>query len=370
MEKFQQLKEKLRIVIFCGGYGTRMWPMSCKSLPKQFQPLLKEESFFKDALGRVKLSFKSEDIFVSVPEEQVKFIYDQAPEIRRENIIAEPERRDTLGAVGYATSFMEKHFPGSLMAVIWGADHLVKEKEKFNRLILAAASVCQDKDVICKVDVWPTYPSTANGWVKIGKVVGKVNNFTVHEFQKFVEKPDLENAKKMFADKNYLINTGYFVWRSSIMLEQYKKYAPDCYHHLSLIQDAIGRSDEKEILRKEYSQIEKTSVDYGVLEKLPSESVLVIPSEFGWYDAGSWDLLYEALARGERQNVTKGEVEFMESQGNLVYLPKRKTAAVIGVEGVIIVDTPDGLLVCGRKKSEMVKKFVDILKEKGKKELL
>lgn len=370
MEEFPKLKEKLRIVIFCGGYGTRMWPMSRQSFPKQFQSLLGETSFFRDAIDRVELSFKPEDIFVSVPEAQANLAKDQCPEIPTKNIITEPERRDTLGALGYVTAFMEKHFPGSLVAVIWGADHLVKEKEKFNRIVLSAASVCQEKEVVCLIEVKPTYPSTANGWVKIGKIIGKVNGFSVHEFKEFVEKPDLERAKKMFVNDSYLINTGYSVFRSSVMLKLYQKYAPECYSHLALIAEAIGKSNEREVLRLEYAKIEKTSVDYGLMEKLPSESVIVIPSEFGWYDVGTWDLLYEALARGQRENVDRGEVEFMEAHGNLVYLPKGKIASVIGVEGLIIVDTKDGLLICKRGSSGDVKKFVEFLKEKKKNEYL
>lgn len=366
MEKFPDLTEKLRIVVFCGGFGTRMWPMSRQSLPKQFQPLLEEHSLFREAVDRVELFFKPEDIFVSTPETQATFVRDQSPEIPTQNIIAEPEKRDTLGALGYVTVFMEKHFPSSLVAVIWGADHLVKEREKFNRIILSAAGVCQKKEVVCLIQVKPTYPSTANGWVKVGKVLGKANGFSVHEFREFVEKPDLKKAKKMFADRNYLINTGYSVFRSSLMLKLYQKYAPECYEHLSLISEAIGKDDEKEVLHTEYSKIEKISVDYGLMEKLPPEYVAVIPSEFGWYDVGTWDLLYEALARGQRENVTKGEVELMEAHGNLVYLPKEKIAAIIGVDGLVIVDTPDGLLVCKKGNSAGVKKFVELLKEQGK----
>jgi len=370
MEEFKELEEKLRIVIFCGGYGTRMWPMSRRSFPKQFQPLLGDNSFFAEALARVRLSFPPEDIFLSTTEDQVDFVKEQAPDIPPQNIIAEPERRDTLGAVGYATSYIDKYYPNSLMAVIWGADHLVKDKEKFNRLIKSAATVCQTKDVICKIDVKPNYPSTANGWVKIGKILGKVNNFSIHKFEKFIEKPDIRTAKKMFKDKNFLINTGYFVWRSSFMLKQYEKHSPDCFKHLAVIKKAFGDQNAKEIIAREYTQIEKISVDYGVLEKLPSDDVLVIPSEFGWYDVGTWDLLYEALARGQRENVTKGEVDYHEAQGNLVYLPKGKIASIIGVEGLVVVDTPDGLLICKRGKSEEVKKFVERLKEEKKMEFL
>jgi mannose-1-phosphate guanylyltransferase len=364
MEKFPELTEKVRAVIFCGGYGTRMWPMSRQNLPKQFQPILGNTSFFKKTVSRIKLGFDPQDIFFSVPQEQAKFVKAQAPEIPEENIISEPERRDTLGAVAYATAFLDKNFPNSLMAVVWGADHIVRQEKKFIKLLRLAARICQNKNVLAKVDAKPTYPSTANGWIKVGKIVGKVDGYQVYEFLQHVEKPNLDLAKKFFANKNYFINVGYFVWRTSTMLDFYKKYAPKCYSYIEKIKKAIGTKKEKEILKKEYRLIEKTSIDYGLFEKLPPGSQLVIPADFGWYDTGTWGLLYEALARGQRQNITKGKVEFIDAKGNLIYLPKEKIAAIIGVENLIVVDTKDGLLVCNREQSKDVKKFVELLKEK------
>lgn len=361
--------EKLRVVIFCGGFGTRMWPMSRKSLPKQFQPLLGEKSFFEDTLERVKLAFAPKDIFVSVPQEQKMFIRKQAPEIPQNNIIAEPERRDTLGAVGFATAFFDKYFPNSLMAACW-QDHFVREKERFARLLTLAGQVCEKQDVICKIDVRPPYPATQLGWVEVGKPIGTIGGYEVLEFKKFIEKPDLTLAKKLFANKNYLINAGYFVWRTTTMLNLFKQYSPAAYGHLRQIQSVLGEKKEEAKLKKEYHLIEKTSIDYGLFEKLPSGSFQVIPADLGWHDVGTWDLLYEALARGQRQNIAKGEVNFLDSQGNLVYLPKGKIAAVIGLENLVIIDTPDGLLVCRRGASAEVKKFVESLKgTKGEKYL-
>lgn len=370
MEEFPELKEKVRALIFCGGYGTRMWPMSRQSLPKQFQPLLDDKSFFQATIDRIKLGFKPEDIFFSVPQEQVKFVKAQARGIPEKNIIAEPERRDTLGAVAYAAAFLDYHFPKSLVAAVWGADHIVRNEERFIRLLKLGARVCQKKNVLAKIDAKPTYPSTANGWVKIGKVIGKISGYKVYEFLEHVEKPKLEKAKRLFTNKSYLINVGYFVWRTSVLLNLYKKYSPGCYSHIQKIKKAMGTINEKEVLKKEYSQIEKTSVDFGLFEKLPPEAQLVIPADIGWYDCGTWYLLYEALAIGKRQNISQGDVEFMDSQGNLVYIPKKKIAAIIGVEDLVVVDTKDGLLVCHRNRTEEVKKFYNLLKKKKKVEYL
>jgi mannose-1-phosphate guanylyltransferase len=370
MVKFPELKENLRIVIFCGGYGTRMWPMSRRSFAKQFQPLLGENSFFEEAIRRVRLTFKPEEIYISAPKEQLSSIKKQAEMIPLKNIIAEPERRDTLGAVALATAFLDKYFPNSLMAVVWGADHLVKDASGFNHLLRLAARVCQVKNVICKIDVKPTYPSVDNGWVKLGKKIGTVNKHPIYEFLNFVEKPDLATAKKMFRNDNYLLNTGYFVWRTSTMLGLLKKYTPSCYRTIIRIQKALESANEQTVLENEYRKIEKISIDYGLFEKLPSQSMLVIPADIGWYDVGTWDLLYEALARGQKENVAKGETEFIESRGNLVYLPKNKLAALIGVDNLVVIDTRDGLLVCKRGLAAEVKKLVESLKKQNKTQYL
>lgn len=358
--------EDLKIVIFCGGYGTRMWPMSRQKYPKQFQPLIGEKSFFQLAVERVKKGFPFKNIFFSVPAEQAHFIPKQIKEVRKENIIAEPERRDTLGAVAYATAFIAKKFPQSLMAAIWGGDHLVSNEKRFVRLLKLAYQVCLKEDVLVKIDVKPEFPATSLGWVKIGKALGKIGGYTLYDFQNFVEKPNLKKAQEMFKKGGYLINTGYYVWRPVRILEFLKKYNFNCYAKIMKIQKAIGTPEEKMVTKKEYQQIEKTSIDFGLFEKLPPASFRVFCADIGWSDVGTWDLLYEKLARGQKENVVKGEVVNFGSKGNLVYLPKGKIAGVIGVENLIIVDTKDGLLVCKRGMGGEVKKLVEYLKKEGK----
>lgn len=359
----------LKLVIFCGGYGTRMWPMSREKFPKQFQPIFGDKSLFQLAAERVKKGFSPEEIFFSIPKEQSHFLRKQAPWIKEKNIITEPERRDTLGAVSYVAAWIDKKFPGSLMATLWG-DHLIKDEKRFLRLIRLAAKITDEDNVFTKIDVKPEYPSTALGWTKIGKVVKKVGGYSLYSFEQHVEKPKLEIAKKMMKHGSYLFNTGYCISRPSQLLHLLKKYNPNCFEHIEKIQKAIGMRDEDAVLAREYSKIEKISIDYGLFEKLPPDSFGVFCGDIGWKDVGTWDLLYEALAVGQRQNITQGKVEIIDSAGNLVYIPKDKVAAVIGVENLVVVDTADGLLICKRGKGGDIKKFIKILKEKEEKQYL
>lgn len=369
MEKFPQLKEKVRVVIFCGGYGTRMWPMSRESLPKQFQPLLGEDSFFQNTYKRLRRVFQPEDIFVSTSADQIKFVKAQASSLPTRNIIAEPERRDTLGAIGYSAIYLDKFYPDSLMAVTW-SDGYIRDEEKAANLFLSAAKVVQNQAVICMVQLKPPYPATHLGWVKIGLQVGQVDGYPIYKFEKHVEKPSLEKTKRMFRSNNWLINPGFYVWRTSTILSFYQKHVPEDYQHLLKIKTALGTKSANLVIAKEYSAIQKVSVDFGLFEKLVPGSQLVLVANLWWHDVGTWDLFYEAMARGQRQNIAKGEVEFLNSHGNLVYLPKKKIAAMIGVENLVVVDTPDGLLICRRGLASEVKKFVENLKEKNKKEYL
>ena len=357
----------MKAVIFAGGVGTRMWPMSRKSNPKQFQLLIGKKSIFQQTVARVKLGFEPSDIFISTGAEYKDIVKKQVPEIPEKNLILEPERRDSLGAVGYATAYVHKLYPKTTMVAIWGADHLVEDKKAFIRAIKLAGRIAKTESKICKVDARPTFPSTYNGWVEIGKHIKKINGLDVYEFVRFIEKPNEEKAKKLFRSVKYLINVGYMAWNTDMMLDLFKKHSPKTYRHLQAIMDAIGTKQEIAVLKKEYAQIEKDSVDYGIFEKLKSGDMLVIPADMGWIDIGTWGLLYSGLSKKETDNITQGEVEIIEGEGNLVWSTQGKTIALVGMKDTVVVDVDDSILVCNRSKTGDVKKLVNLLKQKKKK---
>lgn len=360
----------MKIVIFAGGVGTRLWPMSRTDFPKQFKLLIGEKSIFRQTLERILKGFEPEDVFVSTGKEYARYISTQAPEIPLRNIILEPQRRDSLGAVGYATMYVHHYFPNCVMAAIWGADHLVKDGDTFRRALSVAEKIAEEEPVICKVDTRPTFPSTFNGWVEIGKVVKKINGFEIHEFIRFVEKPDLSTAKKLFKSSKYLINVGYMVWKTDLMLSFYQKYQPEIYERLIKIDSALGTDKEQEVLREEYLGMKKDSIDYGIFEKLTPKDMLAIPTDMGWVDVGTWDLLFSGLSKNETDNVIQGDVSVIDSKKNLVFSDSNRTIGIIGMDGVIVVDTGDALLVCKRDRSGEVKKLLEQFKRTGKEKIL
>jgi mannose-1-phosphate guanylyltransferase len=350
-------KTDIKIVLFCGGRGTRMWPISKVGHPKQFDAILGKQSFFRQSLERVLKCVTAKDIFVSTGTDFKQVIIEQAPEIPAENIILEPEMRDTLGAVALATATINHKFPNSVMIILWGADHLVQKEERFIEALKKSAQLAHDNNVIVHIDMKPSYPSVHNGWIQIGKKLKTEDSFDIYEFIKQVEKPDLVTAQKFFESGSYLIHSGYMATKPALLLEKYQKYAPECYKVIEKIIAVFDSDKFEQVLKEEYPKIEKNSVDFGVFEKLKPGSQWELPVDIGWVDLGTWELLYHGLPKDKAGNVHLGKVEFMETKNSLVFSRDNKIVGVIGLEEVIVVDTPEGLLVCSLAKAPLVKEL-------------
>lgn len=360
----------MKAVIFCGGVGTRLWPMSRETFPKQFLLMIGNKSIFRQTVDRVLKGFEPEDVYVSTGNEFARYVVEQAPEIPQRNIILEPQRRDSLGAVGYATAYVHHYFPNAVMAAIWGADHLVDNVEMFHKALRVAGKVANDDRVICKVDTRPTYPSTDNGWVQIGRPLKKIDDLQIYEFVRFVEKPKLDVAKRMFRSFEYLVNVGYMAWNTDVMLSLYRRHQPRVYERLLKIEQSIGTDQEQEVLAREYPAIEKDSVDYGIFEKLKPSDMRVIPTDLGWIDIGTWDLLYSGMAGDTADNVVQADACVVDTKGSLIWGNGKRLIGVVGGEDLIIVDTQDALLVCRRGRSGEVKELLKALREQGKRDIL
>ncbi len=361
----------MKLMVFSGGSGTRMWPLSRKSMPKQFQNLVGETSLFQQMMAMVLSGFESKDVFVLTGKDFIDLVGKQAPEIPKENIIGEPEMRDTLAAVSFAVAYLDKKFPGETMAAIWGADHIVREKETFVKALKAAEKLANEEYVIAKVDVHPTFPSVHLGYLEIGKKLREVDGFDVFEFIRQVEKPDHATAEKFLETGNYLWNTGYFVWPLKKIMELFQKHTPETFQSLVKIQKALGTDEESKTIEKEYQKIPKMSVDYALFEKLEKKDQLEIPAVLGWTDVGAWNVLKDELADSTEMNVVRGEHVDIDSVDCLIHQTNEgKIIATVGLESMIVVDTPDALLICPKARSQDVKKIVQELKDRKKHQYL
>lgn len=357
----------MKVVVFSGGSGTRMWPLSRQELPKQFQNLVGDRSLFQQMMDMVLAGFSADDVFVLTGEKYVDIVRRQVPQLKAENILGEPEMRDTLAAVSFACAYLAKKFPDETMAAIWGADHIVREKDTFIKALKTAEKLAKEENVIAKVDVHPTFPSVHLGYIEIGDKLKEIDGFDVYEFIRHVEKPDHQTAEKFLETGKYLWNTGYFVWKLEKIMELFKKHTPETHESLIRIQAALGSSNEQKVIAEEYNKIPKIMIDKALFEKLGKRDQLEIPAVLGWIDIGAWNVLKDELAESQELNVVKGEHIDIDSIDCLIYQTnEEKLVATIGLESLVVIDTPDALLICPKARSQDVKKIVQELKDSEK----
>lgn len=277
----------MKAVILAGGFGTRLYPLSTTKKPKQFLELIGKGTLFQQTVAR--LSFlPPQDIYVATNRNFVRFVKEQAPKIPKENILIEPAMRNTATCIGHAAMKIAEKFPDEVMAVIY-ADHLVRDVSEFAHKLRAAEKLAREENTLNIIEVKAEFPNIKLGYVKIGKKLREIDGVEIYEFKEFKEKPDIETARKYLKDKNYLWNTGFYVWRVKKILEKYREHHKDCYEKL---------------LHGEYEKCENISIDYAVMEKLDPSEVRIIPAVLGWSDIGTWETLFAELEKnGEMEKI-------------------------------------------------------------------
>lgn len=346
-----------KVLIMSGGRGTRMWPISNMAHPKQFESLLGRESMFRETLERVLRRFAPEDIYVATSASYQEQILSQAKELPRANFIFEPAMRDNLGALGLATAIIEKRHPESVMLLLWGADHLIKKVDAFLDKLEEAAELARNNQVMVLVDAKPTYPTVHNGWIEIGKRITSQPNHEVYQFIRQVEKPDLAKAQEFYQSGRHLIHTGYLATKPALLLEHYQTHAPATYALIKQIVKALDTNDFPKVLQAQYPKLEKVSVDYGLYEKLPSSAQWELPGDFGWVDVGTWELLFHGLEKDENGNVVLGEAKLIDVKNSLIIGKAKGQMGVIGLDGMIVVETDSGMLTCPLSQAPKVKQL-------------
>ncbi len=348
-------KPEVKVLIMCGGKGTRMWPISNMAHPKQFESILGDTSMFRETVDRVLKTFAAKDIYIATSGLFADQIKNQAKEVPAENFIFEPAMRDNLGALGLATAIIEKRHPGAVMVLLWGADHLVKKVDVFLDALNKAASLASSNEKMILIDAVATYPSVHNGWIEIGKKIATHAGSDVYEFIRQVEKPDITKAQEFYSSDNYLIHTGYMATKTSLLLKFYREYAPETYAIIEKIANHVDTPKFQSVLEAEYPKFEKLSVDYGLYEKLPSSTQWEMPAEFGWVDVGTWELLYHGLAKDENGNVVIGQASLVNVKNSLIVSKKTGIMGLIGLDGMIVVQTDDDMLVAPLGQAPLVK---------------
>jgi len=352
----------LYAIIMAGGSGTRFWPRSRKKTPKQLLKIVGSRTMTEDTVRRFSGMLPPGQIFVITNIEQASAARKVLPDIPKKNIIAEPVGRDTAAAIGLGAVIVTRCDPDGLMAVL-PADHVIHPKKKFINTVKAAALAAQNSDCLITFGIKPRHPATGYGYIRRGKKLKTVRGLDVYAVRQFKEKPDLKTAEKYVASGDYYWNSGIFVWKASVILENLKKFLPAHYRALMKIQKALGSDKEKEILQKEYRRLRKISIDYGVLEK--AADVRVIAADYEWDDVGAWRALESHHRQDENGNTVLGKFIGINTSGSIMIGEKNHLIAGIDMEDVIVVQTPDATLVCPKKSAQKVKDLVNLLRKKG-----
>lgn len=350
-------KGKLFAAILAGGIGSRFWPLSRATTPKQLLKVVGDESLLKSTIKRLKPLIPPERVLVVTNAHQAEIIrlhlsYDgvsMSPEY-----CIEPMGRNTAPAIGLAAVELMRQDPEAVMAVL-PADHIIEDGKSFREAVRAGVSAALEGHLVT-FGIVPTSPETGYGYIKASKkAFMKIDGFGVRKVERFVEKPDIKRAKEYLRRGGYYWNSGIFIWKASRILEEIKTHLPQVYRKLGEIREGGD-------INAAYAGMTDISIDHGILEK--ASGVVVLPATFAWSDMGSWSSFGDVIPPDRDGNIKKGRVVDIGST-NSVILGCDRVVATIGLKDMILVDTPDATLVCPKDNAQAVKEVVGVLKKKG-----
>ena len=352
-------------VIMAGGGGTRFWPLSRQKTPKQMLNLTGRELMINETLDRMAMAVTMENIFVVTAAEQASQMLDATNgRVKPEHVLAEPVARNTAACIGYAAMEIVKKYGDGVM-LITPADHYIKDVPALINVFNLAIETAERTNKLVTIGIMPTFPSTGYGYIKYHDEAATAKNVV-----EFKEKPDLETAKQYVNSGEYVWNSGMFIWKASVILEKFREYIPDIYTYLEKIGAAMGTENEKNVLNEVYPNIRKISIDYAVMEPSAAKGeVLTVLGDFGWNDVGSWDMMTVLHDNDENGNILWGNALAVNTTNSICY-SCGKLVSVVGMNNVVVVQTPDVIMVCPKDKAQDVKLIVDTLNEQGRKEYL
>lgn len=346
-------------MILAGGGGTRLWPMSRQHRPKQLLPLTEaERSLFRISVERLAPLFPPDRIYVVTSQAYFDEMHNDVPSIPAANYIVEPYGRNTAPAAGLGMTVIHRRDPQATVAILT-ADHHIRHVERFHQALCVAREVaCQDKIVTLGLE--PTHPSTGFGYIHQGGLIDRPGGFDLYQSLGFIEKPDEATAAGFLRSGDYSWNSGMFIWTTRRALAEYERQQPEMYRQLQDIGMTADSPAWMDTLERNWDNIQSISIDFAVMEK--ARDMVVIPVDIGWNDVGSWGSLFDVLSLDRAGNHLRGNQAanvVLDTRNTLVY--SDKLTVTIGVEDLIVVETPDALLLCHKDRSQDVREVVSRL---------
>ncbi len=357
-------------LIIAGGSGTRLWPMSRGSLPKQLIPFIQGKSLLEIAYERLEGLIPAQRRLICAGEKHAQVILDAIPGLTPSQFLGEPTGRDTVNAVGFGAAVIARHDPEAVIAV-FTADHLIRPVDRFQEIIAQGFEVAENhSETLVTFGISPTQAATSYGYLELRESLGP----TARVVQRFKEKPDAATAASYFAagPDRYLWNSGMFVWRAQTLLECLRRFEPGIAAGLDRVAEAWGGADQSAVLNEVYPTLRKVSVDFAVMEPAtreyrvpgdPQFRVAAVPMPLEWLDIGSWPMFAETCPRDERGNALAAQRHVLvDSQRTLVASSDpQHLIATIGCEDMLIIHTPDATLVCRADRAEEIKKVYGLV---------
>lgn len=344
------------LVIMAGGVGSRFWPMSTEEKPKQFIDVLGVgRSLLQLTLDRFESICPPENVWIVTNKRYFDIVKEQLPEVPASNILCEPCRRNTAPCIAYV-SWRIKSVDPHANIVVTPSDHLVTNPVEFRKIITQCLQFTSESDSIVTLGIKPTRPETGYGYIQADLASSSARNKGIYRVDQFHEKPNLATAKEYIKDQSYLWNSGIFIWSLSTIVNAFRVYQPSMSRLFDSLKDVYGTPEEQKVIDERYAECENISVDYAIMEK--AEEIFVRPSDFGWSDLGTWGSLLTQTKTDLYGNGVIGQnVALYDSHNCIVHTTQEKKVVIQGLDGYIVAEQNDTLLICKLSEEQRIKQF-------------
>ncbi len=347
--------EHLNAVILAGGSGTRLWPLSTPSFPKQFLPLPNGRSMIQESLARVEKLISAKQAWVVTGRSMVELVHEHLPTVPLTHILGEPMGRSTSAAIGWAAGTIAQQDPQAIMAS-FHADAAIANVDELHRSLHLAYNLAE-QGFLVTLGIKPTAPETGYGYIRYAAPLAEGFGHQAFYSERFVEKPNIATAQAYLQDGHYVWNSGMFVWKVETILEELHKHLPELARKIDTIVDAMGTAQERTVLDELWPTLQAVSIDYGVLEK--TKNLVVIPVDIGWNDVGNWEQYGSLFPADEHEVRCVGHHEGLGSRNIFVYNNTQRHVYTIGLEDVVVVEMDDKTVICHKDAVQRVKELAE-----------